>query len=138
MSVILLHAIYHCLLLLCRSHSQSVPAAVVPVDSSAARMPFPAATILWAISLSSFFCSALRKGYAWVMLTGKETRRERDRPTLTYFLTAEDCAVLQNQTTGWQHCILHIYKGNDKRDFSFLSLKTVAKLKLSLSLKDTY
>lgn len=72
------------------------------------------------------------------MLTGRETRRERDGQTLTYFLTAEDCAVLQNQHTRWQHYILHVYKGNVKRDFSFLSLKTVAKLKLSLSLKATY
>lgn len=39
-----------------------------PVDSSAARIPFPGATILWAMSESSFFCSGDSDGYWWVIL----------------------------------------------------------------------
>lgn len=45
----------------------------IPVDSSAARIPLPGATIFWAMSLSSFFCSGLRNGYAWGMVTKKKT-----------------------------------------------------------------
>lgn len=45
----------------------SILCTCVPVDSSAARMPFPGATILWAISCSSFFCSGVNAGYWWVM-----------------------------------------------------------------------
>lgn len=39
-----------------------------PVDSSAARIPFPGATILWAMSESSFFCSGDSEGNWWVIL----------------------------------------------------------------------
>ena len=32
----------------------------VPVLSSAAKMPFPGATIFWAVSTNSFLCSGVR------------------------------------------------------------------------------
>lgn len=48
----------------------------IPVDSSAARMPFPGATILWAMSCSSFFCSEVSAGYWWVMMAERERETE--------------------------------------------------------------
>lgn len=48
----------------------------IPVDSSAARMPFPGATILRAMSCSSFFCSGVSAGYWWVMAA--ERKREKE------------------------------------------------------------
>lgn len=63
-------------LLLCRVNTFSWNA--LPVDSSAARIPLPVATIFWAISLSSFFCSGVRKGYAWGILTLVRRRKTKD------------------------------------------------------------
>lgn len=48
-----------------------------PTDSSAARMPFPLATIRWAMSESSFFCSVVRAGNRWAMVTGLEKKIEQ-------------------------------------------------------------
>lgn len=58
----------------------------LPVDSSAARIPLPGATILWAISLSSFFCSGVRKGYAWGILTLDRRRHKTGDEMMTNIL----------------------------------------------------
>lgn len=42
---------------------------MVPTDSSAARIPFPEATIRWAMSERAFFCSGDSAGNWWVMVT---------------------------------------------------------------------
>lgn len=105
------------------------PAVIIPVDSSAARMPFPAATIFWAISLSSFFCSVLRKGYAWVMLTGRKTRREREGLLLTYFRRKE--IALSFKIKPQNGYIVLLWKGNLEPSEVFVLVVT---LKLSLCL----
>lgn len=46
----------------------------LPVDSSAAKMPFPVATMCWAIVASSFFCSVERAGN-WCVMLGKEQKK---------------------------------------------------------------
>lgn len=44
----------------------------LPTDSSAARIPFPLATMRWAISESSFLCSGVRAGNWWAMVISLE------------------------------------------------------------------
>lgn len=138
-SVILLHSIYSRILTPCRSHSQSVAVRWVPVDSSAARIPLPAATIFWALSLSSFFCSVVRKGYEWAMIIGLETwKGEKGQPPfLTDFFMGETqkCwASLQSQTTRCYHTMLSVSVkgkvGQRHEHLSCLSLKPVATLRL--------
>lgn len=53
-----------------------------PTDSSAARIPFPLATMRWAISESSFFCSGVRAGNRWAMVTGLEESAEKSSTEL--------------------------------------------------------
>lgn len=65
----------------------------IPVDSSAARMPLPGATILWAMSCSSFFCSGVSAGYWWVMVA----ERERNTHILLHYVQTWMTAQ------GWPH-----------------------------------
>lgn len=68
----------------------------IPVDSSAARMPFPGATILRAMSCSSFFCSGVSAGYWWVMVAERE--RGEKEPWRGHFASRyvdlDDCPAL--------------------------------------------
>lgn len=66
---------------------------LLPVDSSAARMPFPGATILWAISCSSFFCLGVKAGYWWVMVA------ERGKAVW------EQCHILLWYVQWWQETV---------------------------------
>lgn len=48
----------------------------LPTDSSAARIPFPLATMRWAISESSFLCSGVRAGNWWAMVISLKRMQE--------------------------------------------------------------
>lgn len=60
----------------------------LPGDSSAARMPFPVATMCWAIVASSFFCSVERAGN-WCVMLGKEQKTNylQNRPKSVIYRT---------------------------------------------------
>lgn len=78
-----------------RAHRKSINEVThIPVDSSAARMPFPGATILWAMSCSSFFCSGVSAGYWWVMAAGRE-REIYGEVTLFHGMLYDTCSGLK-------------------------------------------
>ncbi len=79
----------------------------IPGDSSAAKMPFPVATMRWAIVASSFFCSVEKAGN-WCVMLGKEQKKKDViyRTSLGYSLPSvnicPDCwTLVQRNSSHW-------------------------------------